>query len=149
MSECPVCRAEYQEGKANSCTNCGWDLAPMPPSLQMPEIFVQKERTKLTWANSIWKKLQVQEKLAQIEVALQGASKERSHLQTQLTQLAAQVEQLRQRQINVSSPPASANGELPAPEKTILRTRICAFLRILAYVALGFDLLIIAIWVFG
>ncbi|OKH41619.1 hypothetical protein NIES2101_34080 [Calothrix sp. HK-06] len=96
MANCPVCQTEYTENTMNFCRNCGWDLAPYPLTFtdQIPEVFLQKERTKLTWARGAWSHLKLQSKLSNIEIRLQADTQERTQFKLQLQQLASQLEQV-------------------------------------------------------
>ena len=109
MEHCPVCQTEYDEGIINFCITCGWDLKPCSLPEQMHEIFSQKERVRLTWARGVWlwasemrSQLQLQSKLceteAQLQQATQQAMSQRSHLQSQLSQVLEQtrLEQLQE-----------------------------------------------------
>ncbi|RMH75514.1 MAG: hypothetical protein D6680_11465, partial [Cyanobacteria bacterium J007] len=113
MSECPVCQTEYVEGEQIACSNCGWDLTPEPPQLaeNLTEIYLEKERAKLKWARKIWAETtdqgksvkELEWKLADIEGQLSKvwgrfdlAAKERVHIQEQVSQLFAWLDEVSQ-----------------------------------------------------
>ena len=119
MANCPVCQTEYVEEMVNFCSTCGWDLTPYPLTFagQIPEVFLQKERTKLIWARGVWKQLQLQSDFSKVLSKLQLAEKEREQFQNQITQLFLEVDQIRQSL--VSAPSSSLAVQLVKPPATL------------------------------
>ena len=68
MSICPICQTEYIENQDRVCVTCGFDLTPYPLSLNsLPEVYLEKERTKLVWGRELWQQLLRKSNLSQAE----------------------------------------------------------------------------------
>ncbi len=112
INHCPVCDTEYLEGEHQRCSQCGWDLTPVPgsPSSKLRKAFLAKQQIQIDWAKKMWMRHQMQaefnhqhpagnasqsEKFSQLEnqfnerfnqvtTQLQEAREERAYLQSQL-----------------------------------------------------------------
>lgn len=60
MEQCPICDTKFTKGKVNYCSTCGWDLTPYPIGFELPEYFAQKEQDKISWARTLWQKMESQ-----------------------------------------------------------------------------------------
>ena len=100
MPECPVCRTQYTDNPVKYCNCCGWDLADYPATIgTIPEIYLEKDNFKLTWARHLWSKLELkqkqsqeldfrnQQKLEQLQSFLEEEKKQECQLQIQIEQL--------------------------------------------------------------
>lgn len=95
MSQCPVCDTKYDQGQANSCTTCGWNLTLYSSGDGIPEGFgskVQALQQVEAWAKKIWSERSgSQLSKSQSEPAL---SEEVKKLQDDLNQSKQKGEQL-------------------------------------------------------
>lgn len=94
INHCPVCDTEYLEGEHQRCSNCGWDLTPVPgsPSSKLRKAFLAKQQTQIDWARKMWIRHQMQEELNHHHPAGKYNDSERvSQLENQLTEQFNQV----------------------------------------------------------
>ncbi len=88
LSQCPVCKTEYNQGKVNRCSVCNWDLTPCP------EAFVEKHNAQLAWAREMWINLQAQEKQLQASQSqLEEAKQEKARFEGEVLHRLEQLEQ--------------------------------------------------------
>ncbi|MCT7955494.1 GUN4 domain-containing protein [Laspinema palackyanum] len=111
-NNCPVCDTEYLEGEHQRCSQCGWDLTPVPgsPSSKLRKAFLVKQKIQIDWARKMWIRHQIQsefnhqntaenashlekfsllenqftERFNQVTIELEQAREERAYLQSQL-----------------------------------------------------------------
>jgi archaellum component FlaC len=88
LSECPVCKTECDQGKANRCSVCNWDLTPCP------EAFVEKHNAQLAWAREMWINLQAQEKqLHASQSQLEEVKQDKARFEGEVLHRLEQLEQ--------------------------------------------------------
>ncbi len=88
LSQCPVCKTEYNQGKVNRCSVCNWDLTPCP------EAFVEKHNAQLAWAREMWINLQAQEKqLHASQSQLEEVKQEKARFEGEVLHRLEQLEQ--------------------------------------------------------
>jgi archaellum component FlaC len=88
LSQCPVCKTEDNQGKANRCSVCNWDLTPCP------EAFVEKHNAQLAWAREMWINFQAQEKqLHASQSQLEEAKQEKVRFEGEVLHRLEQLEQ--------------------------------------------------------
>lgn len=127
INHCPVCDTEYLDGEHHRCSQCGWDLTPVPgsPSSKLRKAFLAKQQIQIDWAKKMWIRHQMQaefnhqhpggnpshaekfsqlenqfnERFNQITIQLQEAREERAYLQSQLEWISTYLQGLNFQQI--------------------------------------------------
>ncbi len=88
LSQCPVCKTEYNQGKVNRCCVCNWDLT------LCPEAFVEKYNDQLAWAREMWVNLQAQEKQSHAaQSQLEEVKQEKARFEGKVLHRLEQLEQ--------------------------------------------------------
>lgn len=99
MANCPVCQSECTESEVKHCSFCGWDLTPYPLTFagQVPEAFLEKERTKLAWARKMWTRTQSQsQQLHQSQLRIEQLNQQEGQLQPELSQMQSRVSHIKE-----------------------------------------------------
>ncbi|AMW30752.1 GUN4 domain-containing protein [Arthrospira platensis] len=94
MAKCPVCETEYTPNEVETCSVCGYDLTPYPPTDEIPSGFWEKEKKRIAAAKRVWRLSQSQVESAQLIV---------SHLQSQLDETTRKIEGFTQSQSQLES----------------------------------------------
>ena len=93
VEQCPVCQTEYIREQINYCCICGWDLRTYASPLRtIPEVLLQKEQARLTWAREWWKRSQAQ--LWKVQLQQEKANRELERLRIEVVKLEQERSQL-------------------------------------------------------
>jgi WD40 repeat protein len=77
MPHCPICNTHNTE-QSRTCVTCGFDLSSYPPSLGIPQSYIELIQIKIKWAKQLWNQLQ-------------KINTENNHLEQRITALENQV----------------------------------------------------------
>ncbi|BAI93541.1 GUN4 domain-containing protein [Arthrospira platensis] len=115
MAKCPVCETEYTPNEVETCSVCGYDLTPYPPTDEIPSGFWEKEKKRIAAAKRVWQLSQSQVESAQLMV---------SRLQSQLDEMTRKIDGFTQSQSQLQSQNKAIASQLQSQNKAIASSQL-------------------------